>query len=344
MIDQLIYKYKNLKKQSFLSAGESYSSDYAFIGVGGHSISNLYPVIDFLRIPLKYIVTRNGENAIKMASRYINCKGTSDLNEVLNDNKVKGVFISTNPTSHFEIVKQCLQKGKNVFVEKPPCLTSSELEELLKLESSTAKVVVGFQKRYSTIAKILKKRLKKESVKSYNLKFCTGAYPEGDSILDLFIHPLDLIIHLFDDVVDLKGFVTETDFQLTFIHSNGTIGGVTFSTSHSWTTPTDTLEIVTEKGVYKSKNNKNLIFTATGKTVLGVPLEKVLKSNPTQEILYQNTGFVPLSEFNSINEQGYSGDISAFTSLVEADRKTKNLSSLQETKKVFKLIDRIKSI
>lgn len=344
MIDKLIYKYKNLKKQSFLNAGESYSSDYAFVGVGGHSISNLYPVIDYFRIPLKYIVTRNGENAKKMASRYVNCIGTSDLNTVLNDDKVKGVFVSTIPASHFDIVKQCLQKGKNVFVEKPPCLTSTELEELLKLETSSAKVVVGFQKRYSTIAKILKKRLKKDSVKSYNLKFCTGAYPEGDSILDLFIHPLDLIIHLFDEVIDVKGFVTETDHQLTFKHSNGVIGGVTFSTSHSWKTPTDSLEIATSEGIYKSENNKNLVFTPTAKTLMGVPLEKVIQSNPTQEILYQNTGFVPLSEFNSINEQGYAGEISAFTSLAEDSGKTKNLSSLQETQKVFKLIDRIKSI
>lgn len=344
MIDQLIYKYKNLKKQSFLDHVNNYSSQYAFVGVGGHSISNLYPVIDYFRIPLRYIVTRNGENASKMALRYANCKGTSNLDSVLDDSKVKGVFVSTNPASHYTIVKKCLEKGKNVFVEKPPCFTSEELKNLIALESDSSKVVVGFQKRYSTIAKILKKKLKKDPAKSYNLKFCTGAYPEGDAILDLFIHPLDLIIYLFGEVEDVKGFSTKTDYQLTFKHKNGTIGGVTFSTSHSWKKATESIEITSKNGIYESVNNKNLVFTPTGKTILGVPLEKVIASNPTQEILYQNNGFVPLSEFNSIHEQGYSGEISAFISLVEGNDKAKNISSLQETKKVFELIDKLRKL
>lgn len=344
MLDQLIYKYKNLKKQSFLNSTESYSRKYAFVGVGGHSISNLYPVIDYFRIPLKHIVTRNGENASKMALRYSDCKGTSNLDEVLDDAEVNGVFISTNPKIHFEIVKSCLQKGKMVFVEKPPCLTSKELEELIKLETATAKVVVGFQKRYSTISKLLSKRLKKESVNSYNLKFCTGAYPEGDSLLDLFIHPLDLIIHLFGDVEEVKGYKTDTDFQLVLKHKNGAIGGLHFSTNHSWKTPTESLEISTSKGIYSSENNKNLVFSPASKTLMGVPLEKVLQSNPTQEILYQNTGFVPLSEFNSINEQGYAGEISAFTNLVEKQDSSAVLSGLQETKKVFGLMYEIRSL
>lgn len=32
---------------------------------------------------------------------------------------------------------------------------------------------------------------------SYNLKYLTGSYPEGDAMLDLFVHPLDYVTFLF---------------------------------------------------------------------------------------------------------------------------------------------------
>ena len=44
---------------------------------------------------------------------------------------------------------------------------------------------------------ILLKRLRKEHLISYDLHFLTGNYPEGNALIDLFIHPLDLVTFLF---------------------------------------------------------------------------------------------------------------------------------------------------
>ena len=55
MIAPLINKYKAFRKKKQLSQYSSYSGEYAFVGVGNHSLSNLYPVIDYLGVPLKYI-------------------------------------------------------------------------------------------------------------------------------------------------------------------------------------------------------------------------------------------------------------------------------------------------
>lgn len=51
-IDRLIGKYKNVRSVRRLS--ESFLNEYAFVGVGSHSVDNLYPVLDYLGVPLKY--------------------------------------------------------------------------------------------------------------------------------------------------------------------------------------------------------------------------------------------------------------------------------------------------
>ncbi|MBW8051210.1 MAG: hypothetical protein FVQ77_12890 [Cytophagales bacterium] len=53
IIKDIIEKYKNLRKQNYLNHPLNYKSKFAFIGVGNHSISNLYPCLDYLSVPLK---------------------------------------------------------------------------------------------------------------------------------------------------------------------------------------------------------------------------------------------------------------------------------------------------
>ena len=45
----------------------------------------------------------------------------------------------------------------------------------------------------------IKKELKSAKVISYDYIFTIGSYPEGDAIMDVFIHPLDLVCHLFGE-------------------------------------------------------------------------------------------------------------------------------------------------
>ena len=46
MIMGIIDKYKRARSEAFLK--ETYSGAYAFVGLGQHSLSNLYPVITYL--------------------------------------------------------------------------------------------------------------------------------------------------------------------------------------------------------------------------------------------------------------------------------------------------------
>lgn len=55
------------------------------------------------------------------------------LEELLNDQRVAIVLNLTNPRSHYEVSKACLEAGKHVYSEKPLSMDLAEAEELVNL-------------------------------------------------------------------------------------------------------------------------------------------------------------------------------------------------------------------
>ena len=119
MIQKIINRYKRARTNTWLS--QNYDSQYAFIGMGQHSLSNLYPVLDYLHIPLKYVCVTSDNKAKLITQKLRSTKGTTSVDEILKDNSIKGVFVSVSPSAHFEIAKKVLNSGKSLFIEKPPC-------------------------------------------------------------------------------------------------------------------------------------------------------------------------------------------------------------------------------
>lgn len=100
--------------------------------------------------------------------------------------------------------------------------------------------MVGMQKLYSPLILKLKSRIAKNTPLSYTMTYHTGAYPEGNSYTDLFIHPVDLTFFLFGDAelkavqrIDLNGTAS---IQIMLRHSNA-IGLLDLSTAYSWSNP-----------------------------------------------------------------------------------------------------------
>ena len=344
MLKNIIEKYKNHRKQHYLNYPSSYKQNFAFVGVGNHSISNLYPCLDYLAVPLKYICTRKPSNAEKMAKRY-DAKAI-ELNDLASESDVAGVFVCASPSSHFEICKKLLENGKSVFVEKPPCTSLKELDILQKSTfQNDVSCVVGLQKRYAPSYTILKKNIQKNVI-SYTFKYLTGAYPEGNSLWDLFVHPLDILVFLFGEVKSFeiknsKKGKNQTLFLLTE-HKNEVVGQVELSTDYSWNEPKEQLFVNTNTGNYQLDGLHKLTFTPKSSSILGIPIEKVIKQHTKKEILYQVSDFVPISAHNSLVVQGYFQEIETFTQIVEGKKgKNRNKSSLEGIRATFKWIEDI---
>src|SRR5439155_3371482 len=82
---------------------------------------------------LAWICDMNDERRAEFAARYPNARATSDFGEMLADDALDAVVISTPVASHYALAKRALEVGKHVLVEKPPAMQKAEMDELVAL-------------------------------------------------------------------------------------------------------------------------------------------------------------------------------------------------------------------
>ncbi|MBW1939011.1 MAG: Gfo/Idh/MocA family oxidoreductase [Deltaproteobacteria bacterium] len=103
----------------------------AVIGTGywGKNLVRNFSALGTLRV----IVDTNSEILDRMARDYPDAKITASYSEVLNDPAIKGLAIATPAETHGALIREALLAGKDVFVEKPLCLSEDEGRELIQL-------------------------------------------------------------------------------------------------------------------------------------------------------------------------------------------------------------------
>lgn len=114
---------------------------------------------------LRAVMSRTGANARGVATQYPAVYCTTDYDEILKDDQVDLVMITTRHDLHGQMALQALRAGKHAFVEKPLTL---KVEELAEIEEFYAEnpggplLMVGFNRRFApamqTIRQILEKR------------------------------------------------------------------------------------------------------------------------------------------------------------------------------------------
>ena len=78
----------------------------------------------------------------------------TDLSELLDTAQPDIVHITTPAESHFGVAKFCLERGCNVYVEKPFTLYTEEAEQLVDLaERKKVKLTVGHNDQFSHVAR-----------------------------------------------------------------------------------------------------------------------------------------------------------------------------------------------
>ena len=322
---------------------QTYQYQYAFVGVGQHSLTNLYPVLHYLGIPLKYICVTSERKARLIEQKFPGVKSTTSLDEILNDEVVKGVFVSASPSSHFSIASQILRSGKSLFIEKPPCQSLEELDRLIDMQRlyGSPVAMVGLQKRYAPAVQLLKKRISKERLINYDLHYQTGAYPEGDALLDLYIHPLDLVCYLFGKPKVTAFQQIAKDSYLLMLQHPHIVGTLELSTAYTWTDAEESLKVCTNSGIYNLLQMEELNFSPKSSSLLGIPIEKIKSHHKTVEYLCTRNNFAPILTNNQVYSLGYFNEISAFVESVE-NRTDNVLTGLQSVRDTYQLISTLK--
>ncbi len=162
------------------------------------------------------------------------CAG--DAAEIFENDAVNTVFIATRHDSHAEYVIEALKRGKNVFVEKPLCLNEDELAEIEELyNKNSALLMVGYNRRFAELAKILKGRMGQGPM-SMLYRVNAGKVPADSWIQDLEIgggRIIGEVCHFVDFLTFINGSLPVSVYATAMKEPNNLNDVVTISLSYA---------------------------------------------------------------------------------------------------------------
>jgi predicted dehydrogenase len=99
--------------------------------------------------------------AKQLAERFHVMRYYDNLDALLREGQPDVVHITTPPQSHFEIGRQCLEAGCNIYVEKPFAIDAAETEKLISLANQRGlRLTVGTDEQFSAVARQMRKLIR----------------------------------------------------------------------------------------------------------------------------------------------------------------------------------------
>ena len=158
---------------------------------------------------LAAVCDRDETRLQELAEKYPECRIFSrDYQAVLKDDTVEGVAIATPAETHAALVRDALLAGKDVFVEKPLCLTAADGEELLALSRRQRRILmVGHVLRYHPAIVKLKQLVEGGDLGRiryiYSNRLNLGKIRREENILWSFApHDISVILSLVGEMPD----------------------------------------------------------------------------------------------------------------------------------------------
>ncbi len=261
-----------------------------FIGAGSYAQSHLLPNIPksdkrFKRVG---VMTSTSTSSRSVAERFgfEFCTGTD--NDIFENESINTIFIASRHSSHAGYVMKALQSGKNVFVEKPLCLTEEELSQITGIYNATLSshqrlphLLVGYNRRFSPLAQEIKQLLGSGPM-AMNYRVNAGFIPQDSWIQDLEIGGGRLIgevCHFIDFLIFLNGSLpisvystvlrdgkgNNDTLSLSLSFQNGSIGTICYFANGDKSLPKEQVEIFSDGCVAVLNDYKSLSIHANGK-------------------------------------------------------------------------------
>lgn len=176
------YNTENQPKKSVILSERKYSSsemNVGFVGAGSFAQNILLPRLKGL-CNFVGVATAHGNTSRYVADKYKFNYCTDNADSVINDPNINTIFIATRHNLHAEYVLKAIEAGKNVFVEKPLALNETELQEIksLYLAKNNARILVGYNRRFSPYTQKLMQIFPINRPKSMNFRINAGFIPK----------------------------------------------------------------------------------------------------------------------------------------------------------------------
>lgn len=245
------------------------------IGAGNFVRSTMLPVMkETGKFEFRGLATTGGTGGAQVNDRTPFAYTTNDYRKLLADSDIDLIVVSTQHSSHAKFVTEALNAGKNVYCEKPLCLTLEELEEIREAyKNSEGELFVGLNRRYAPLIRQIKKEMKTDQIPAvYDFIANAGFIPKdhwvqdeaagGGRVLGEACHFVDLIQYLDgSELTELQvaaagnnAYPMNDNVLITLKFASGAIGNIVYSSMGSKKYPKEQLRVLSNGCVYEMDN------------------------------------------------------------------------------------------
>lgn len=248
------------------------------IGAGNFTKMTMLPALKGSGAQFKGIASQGGVTATALGRKHGFSYATTNYKQILNDEEIDLVLITTRHNTHADMVVQALEAGKHVFVEKPLALNQIELEAILNAyEKGSTTVNVGFNRRFAPLASKMKSLLGDSSIPiNIVATMNAGAIPPDAWVHDLEVgggriigeacHFIDICTYLSGSLVKSvcmnalgKNPANNTDnASLLLKYENGSNAVINYFANGSKSYSKERIEIFTQERTLVLDNWRNL--------------------------------------------------------------------------------------
>jgi predicted dehydrogenase len=279
----------------------------ALVGPGNYAKEVLLPLLRRnKKIALRWVVASDPLHGRQIAKRYHFFGFATDLGEPCTDPETNLVIISAPNNLHAEMVTKCARAGKAVFVEKPLCISTDELNEIVKVHNETGvPIVVGFNRRYAPLVLDLKGWLKKlDGPILINYRANTDLVPQtkwtqdpalgGGRVIHEACHFFDLFNFLIGSShpsvsvtstdVSSSTTVARDNFVATLKYPEGSVATLTYSALGTRSMERERMEVFAQGHAFVLDDYRRLIVYGTQKEEFGLKRQDKGHSRELEEV------------------------------------------------------------
>lgn len=246
----------------------------SFLGSGNYATAVLIPAFKRAGALFQKVASSGGVSGVHAGRKYGFAETTTDSETLFKDANTDAVIVATRHNSHAKFVLQGLDQRKNLFIEKPLCLTLGELSDIEAAYKGTSLLMVGFNRRFAPHIQKMKSLMKGVTgPKSMVMTVNAGAIPPdhwtqdmevgGGRIIGEACHFIDLLRFLAGVPIvsyrknEMDG-TTQDTVTLELGFADGSIGTVHYFANGSKSFAKERLEIFAAGGVLQLDNYRKL--------------------------------------------------------------------------------------
>lgn len=244
------------------------------LGSGNYASRTLAPLLKKAGAKLHTVACSRGISGMQLGTKYQCQKITTDTETIFSDHTINAVIIATRHDTHASFIQKAILANKHIFVEKPLCLTLSELENLKEVcQSFNKTLMIGFNRRFAPHIQQIKALLAQESQPKYMLMTINaGEIPKdhwtqqreegGGRIIGEACHFVDLLYFLA--AAEISSFTvralkkTTDNVVITLSFADGSLGTIHYIANGHRRVPKERLEIFTNGKVLQLNNFRQL--------------------------------------------------------------------------------------